>query len=154
MLRGLILLASLYAITLVSCEKPVTSNIPQITLMYAGPDSVSVVDTLTILLSVQDGDADLGVSPSSGGADIYVKDKRYDSADYKGYFFPELDPEILDPDKGVTAKCYLFLTSDQIQRRPDSIYAVLGDPTTLEIYVKDKAGNESNHVLTGEIRLF
>src|SRR4051812_35726975 len=76
------------------------SKIPQISLMYFGPDSMIInIDTPMLQFSLTDGDADLGNDPNGDLRDIYIKDFRYDTG-FVGYFFPSIDVSIEDPKKG------------------------------------------------------
>lgn len=130
------------------CEKNSVSKIPNISLIASGPNVIRVnLDTAFVYFSITDGDADLGNDTVSV---IYWKDSRYDSLGYIKAEFPEIDPDILDPKKGLTATCVLYPVP-QPTPRLDSIHLATGDTFTYEIYIKDKAGHESNHITTPPI---
>lgn len=132
-----------------SCAKNEMSNIPQITFLSIDPDlSVSKPDTAALVFSIDDGDADLGNSASSGKFDIYMKDLRFDSAGYVGYFFPAINTAALDPKKGVTARCTYFFYNYMLAPRTDSMHSKGFDTTRFDIYIMDKAGHQSNHIIT------
>jgi hypothetical protein len=81
--------------------------------------------------------------------DIYVKDFRYDTAGFIGYFFPAIDQSIEDPKKGIEGTCYfLFIGAAAITPRTDSLHTALGDTTHFEVYIMDRAGDTSNHIIT------
>lgn len=132
-----------------SCEKNTMSKIPQISLKYAGPDSMRAnVDTAFIVFNFTDGDADLSGDTSSA---VFIMDKRFESDGYIRYDFPEIDPNILDPKKGVTGTGYVILMSPPVVPRTDTVHMTFGDTTSFEMYITDRAGNQSNHITTGQI---
>ena len=151
--RNVVYLLLLLLIT-ASCKENRLSKIPRIELMAFGPDAVQVnYDTATLQFRLQDGDADLGNSLNSGKYDIYVKDFRFDTG-YAGYFFPQLDKSILDPNKGIEGTCRFYFTPYILLPRTDSIHMAEGDTTYFEVYIVDKAGNESNHIITSKVRMY
>jgi hypothetical protein len=144
-----IMLVSLFA---VSCKKKNNlSKIPQLSFLDMLPDSIkagSPADTLFIYFGFKDGDADLGnKNPNGTDYDIYFNDKRFDTG-YQGYFFPSIDPSIEDPNQGISGTGVFKMLGANIEPRTDSIHKKLGDTTVYEIYIKDRAGNKSNHILT------
>lgn len=153
-LRNLSLsLLSFFAIALASCEKNTMSKIPQIGFINMSSPVIRInrdVDTLNF--TFQDGDADLGLKdPNGKDYDIYIKDFRYDTG-YVGYFFPaDIDPEVENPKKGVIGTCAFAFTPDILLTRTDSIHMRNGDTTHFEVYIVDRAGNHSNHIVTSEI---
>lgn len=133
-----------------SCSKNTMSKIPHISLKYAGPDSMRAnIDTAFIVFNFTDGDADLGVDTSKSA--VFVKDMRFDSAGFIKYDFPAIDPNILDPKKGITGTGYVILLAPPLVPRPDTLHTVYGDTTSFEMYITDGAGNESNHINTNQI---
>lgn len=135
-----------------SCEKNSGSKIPQIALKYAGPDSVRAnLDTAFIQFSFTDGDADLAGDTAKSA--VFVKDKRYDSLGFVKYIFPDIDASIEDPKKGISGTAVVLLLQPPVTPRTDSLHMVLGDTTSFELYITDRAGNESNHITTGQIRI-
>jgi hypothetical protein len=136
-----------------SCQKNEMSKIPQIGLNYFGPETIRFnYDTAFLLLSLQDGDADLGNDKNGKNYDIYIKDFRFDTG-YAGYFFPDIDLSIEDPKKGITGTCMFYFIPAILSPRSDSLHTALGDTTHFEVYIKDRAGNQSNHVTTGDVIL-
>ena len=141
-----------------ACNKNKASKTPEISLINMTPDSIlqgSPEDTLFINFQLKDGDADLGVDqiaqvdPSQQKYDIYVRDARNDT--FTGYYFPEIDKEVLDPKKGIEGVCALTINGAFIYTRDDSLHQATGDTTHFELYIKDKAGNESNRITTGNL---
>ena len=148
---ALLLLA---AAAVFSCTKSNdVSKIPQISLIYFGStdgrDSmVQNIDTGLLKFGIVDGDADLGNDPSGPKDDIFVNDLRFDTG-YTGYHFPAIDQSIEDPKKGIQGTCTLILTPDLLAMRRDSLHLAVGDTVRFEVYVVDRAGNKSNHIVTG-----
>ena len=146
-------LLSFFALALASCEKNTMSKIPQIGFikMYLPVIRINR-DVDSLIFNFQDGDADLGLKDQNGhDYDIYIKDFRFDTG-YVGYFFPsDIDPEIEDPKKGVMGRCAFAFTPDILMTRTDSIHMKNGDTTHFEVYIVDRAGNHSNHIITSEI---
>lgn len=131
-----------------SCEKNTVSKIPHISLIRFGPDVIQVnLDTAFIEFSLTDGDADIGNDNTS---QIYLKDTRYESAGFIPTPFPEIDGTIEDPKKGLQGVC-LFIPVPQPAPRTDSLHMAVGDTMSYEIFIKDRAGNESNHIITNQI---
>ncbi len=136
-----------------SCQKNNNvSKIPQIGLIYfgsgEGTDSMRLnFDTAFLKFSIVDGDADLGVGTH---ADIFIKDFRYDTG-YVGYSFPTIDQTIEDPKKGIQGTCTFEFLPDILTSRSDSLHMATGDTTHFEVYIEDRAGNQSNHIVTGPI---
>jgi len=153
-LRNIVYLLLVVLIT-PSCQKNDLSKIPQIDLLYCGPsdgkDYVRVnVDTAVLQFSLSDGDADLGNKPGSGKYDIYIRDFRFDTG-YQGYYFPEIDGEIKDPNKGLSGTCTFSFIPPTLLPRTDSFHIINGDTTHFEVYIMDVAGNKSNHIITGNV---
>lgn len=145
-------LSALLLLACMACKKNEMSKIPLISLNYFGKDIRLVgVDTTLLVLNFEDGDADLGVEMTGDKFDIYINDKRFDTG-FTGYYFPKItDDAIKDPTKGMKGKCSFFFSPDLLLPRIDSVHMALGDTTHFEVYIKDAAGNESNHVTTGSV---
>lgn len=145
-----VLFLLLATLLLAACQKNDLSKIPRIGLTYFGPEIMRVnTDTVRMQFSVEDGDADLGVSKNSSYFDIYIKDFRFDTG-YVGYYFPEFDENLKDATKGLKGKCVFEFTTSILYPRSDSAH-MLSDTTHFEVYIRDKAGNESNHFVTGNV---
>ncbi len=128
------------------------SAIPAITLVEMTPNSVqqgSSEDTVYIKFTLTDGDADLGHDVSSSDYDIYIRDNHTDS--FTGYFFPEIAQNVLDPSKGISGTCTFKMLGALIYVRPDTVHLIKGDTVHYELYIKDRAGNTSNHISTPDL---
>lgn len=143
-LRNFLLFTIATAATL-SCKKGNDmSKVPQIGLSSFGPEYVRVnKDTLVIVFGLQDGDGDLG----RGKGDIFIHDFRY-PGQIDSFNFPDIDPTVVDPTKGLVGDCAFLYTPALLTPRSDSLHIATGDTTYFELYIKDKAGNESNHITT------
>lgn len=143
-----ILIIFLFATTGFSaCEKNSASKVPNITLMGANQFIKTNVDTMAIQFKIIDGDADLGNDTLSG---VYWKDSRFDSIGFTRADFPYIEPGAEDPKKGLEAIC-TFFPVPQPTPRFDSIHVLFGDTMNYEVYVQDRAGNKSNHIITPTI---
>ena len=128
-----------------SCEKNTTPNIPQISLLAFFPyDSMWVnVDTSYFIFGLEDGDGDIGNDTTSV---IYLKDSRYESAGFVKTPFPAIDPTIEDPKKGLKGTCTFYPVPQPVPR--DDTFHMHHDTLSYELYIKDRAGHESNHIKT------
>lgn len=143
----LVLLISMTLVT--SCEKNEVSKIPQIGFLQLTPQVIKAGrDTAFLQFSIRDGDADLGVKPGANKYDIYIKDLRFDSSDFIGYLFPGIDPGIKDPAKGITGICTFLLIPQLLYARTDSPRHYFFDTARFEVYIVDRAGNNSNRIVT------
>jgi hypothetical protein len=126
------------------------SDIPSIRLVSMTPDSVRAgsQDTVYITFSLADGDADLGNDPNGTVYDIYMKDSRVDT--FQGYFFPTISSDVTDAGKGVEGTCVFKQLAAFLVPR-DSLHMITGDTLFYEIYIKDKAQHESNHITTPKL---
>ena len=147
--------------TVVSCQKNNVSPVPYITSQYFGLDygrynDTPVImklssDTLYFQFSFIDGDGDLGNDTTNHMYDVYVKDFRYDTG-FVGYIFPQIDKSIEDPKKGLTGVCqFLFFAPNILLARPDSVHTYVADTTYFEVYIMDRAGHKSNHIVTPRV---
>ena len=134
------------SVAFTACEKNTVSKIPSISLMAFMPvDSMIVnIDTCYIEFSLTDGDGDIGNSPTS---QIYIKDSRFDSLGFVNFSFPTIDGSIETPKYGLQGTC-IFFPVPQPTPRLDSIHLVTGDTLTYELYITDRAGHQSNHIIT------
>jgi hypothetical protein len=149
-----IALLSLATTLFIACKKDSGANkVPKISLGEVTPDSLNTGDyrdTIVIRFSLEDGNADLGYDKNQlDNFDIYVRDTRVDT--FTGYFFPEIDDFVKNPQKGVQGTGYFFVFGAFTFVRDDSLHTATGDTTQFELYIKDKAGNESNRITTGNI---
>ncbi|MFI5195615.1 MAG: hypothetical protein ACHQD8_00865 [Chitinophagales bacterium] len=134
------------AIAFSACNKSTVSKIPQISLIAFVPkDSMIVnIDTCYIEFSLVDGDGDIGNDTVSV---IHLKDSRFDSAGFVKTPFPAIDASIEDPKKGLQGTC-LFFPVPQPTPRTDPFHVIHGDTLSYELYITDRAGHESNHIIT------
>jgi hypothetical protein len=143
-IRTLILLLCI-GVAFSSCEKNMVSKIPYINLLAFEPDSMRVnIDTTYFEFDITDGDADIGNDTVSV---IHLRDSRFDTAGFVKTPFPPIDGSIQDPKKGMEGYC-VFFPFPQPVPRGDSIHTHFGDTLTYELYITDRAGNESNHITT------
>ncbi len=144
--RFLILIFS--ALVLASCSKNTMSKIPSISglKLYPADSFIIGVDTAIMKFDFADGDADIANDPKSM---VYVKDSRYDTG-FQAYEFPSITSTIEDPNKGLIGTVYLL----PIQPTPrDSVHYHKGDTLTYEVYITDRAGNQSNHLISAPFYL-
>ena len=139
------------ATILFSCKKKDAENsnkIPTISYMLMSENTVKAASDQILLInfSFADGDGDLGNAPSSGNYDIYTIDNRDTSK--INYFFPQRLPTVVDPNFGISGDCTLGVDAGFILLRPTRPTV---DTVRYEIYIKDRAGNESNHITTPNI---
>ena len=132
-----------------SCEKNTVSKIPHISLNGSWPDVIKTgYDTAFVQFAFADGDADVGVDTVSA---VYIKDNRFDSAGYVKYEFPDIDAAIEDPKKGLTGTATVLLLLPPPAPRSDTLHTLHGDTTTFELYMTDRANNQSNHITTSPL---
>ena len=131
-----------------SCQKNTLSKIPSIDLTGFTNTPIKInKDNCFIDFNLTDGDGDLGNPVVAGGPyDIYIKDFRYDTG-FAGYYFPPTNLTTDETKNGLTGSCTFVITPFIINARYDSLHAN-GDTTHFEIYIRDKAGNTSNHITT------
>lgn len=145
---GLVLLA---AISATSCtkEKKSSGSIPRIQFTGLSGNTIKAGSSQVIYINFNfsDGNGDLGNKPSSGNYDIYTKDSRDDSSDVN-YFFPQDLPDNVEAGQEISGVCNLGLLGAYVLLRPDRPD---GDTVRYEIYIKDRAGNESNRFTTPDI---
>ena len=130
------------------CAKNSVSKIPQISLnVFLPMDSMRVnLDTVLLDFNLTDGDGDIGNNSASG---IYYLDSRYPGGGFLRADFPAIDPSIEDPKKGLQGSC-LFYPIPQPTPRTDTLHPTR-DTFHYEFYVTDRAGHESNHVITHDL---
>jgi hypothetical protein len=132
-----------------ACAKKKDRNkVPSIMLKGISTNEIKTGSSgfVHVFFSFADGDGDLGVKPSSGDFDIYTIDNR-DTAKV-GYFFPFELPDLRQDNEPLTGDCALSLEGAYMLLRPTRPG---GDTVNYEIYIRDQAGNESNHINTGDI---
>lgn len=134
-----------------SCKKTKNNNkLPVITLQ--GLDSNTVVsgsseDTVFIRFQVVDGDGDIAHDKVPNAEhDIYITDSR--TGEVLKYYYPDIPAGTINPEEGVNAFVTLKVLAAFIETRLDH---PLGDTLTYDLYVKDKAGNQSNILTTPKV---
>lgn len=141
-------------LSLASCKKDTLSKIPIIKFLSLTPGSIvggSSLDTVYVSFHVQDGDADLGVPQDNQHFDMYIQDSRYTNLGFVGYYFPAIDGSAEDATKGLTGTITYSALAATITPRSDSLHMAVGDTLQYEIYIKDRAGHESNHITTSSL---
>jgi len=122
------------------------------------PDSVqsgSPTDTVFIAFSFSDGDADLGNNPNDTIYDVYLRDSRYDTpgSTFTGYFFPPIDQTIENPDNGISGTAVFKQLAAFLLPRQDSNHIKNGDTLYFELYIRDRAGHNSDTIKTTNLYL-
>lgn len=144
-------MAVLALVAISSCTKSKKSsgNVPKIQFIGLSGNTIKAGSSQVIYInfSFSDGNGDLGNKPSSGNYDIYTKDSRNDSSDVN-YFFPQDLPNNVEAGQEVSGVCNLGLLGAFVLLRPDRPDR---DTVRYEIYIKDRAGNESNRFTTPDI---
>lgn len=113
----------------------------------ASPD-----DSTFLEFRFADGDADLGVgADATGEEDFFLVDSR--DGTVLSFLFPDIADELRDPAKGMTGTAVLIMPAALITPRLDSLHLANGDTLRYEVYVKDRAGHESNHFTTPDLIL-
>lgn len=109
-------------------------------------------DSVIITLKVKDGDGDIGFIPNGTPIeDLFIIDKRTDNlADT--YIIPSIPPQganngvIITMDVVFRTLCCRENSCDPDPEQPDELLP-------LEIYVQDRAGNQSNRVEINDLTL-
>ncbi len=122
-------------------EEPAYDFTPRIELLGITPDTVREFrDSLFFKVYYEDGDGDLGFSNFDSNS-VYIRDLRFTRFDefYLGPITPEEIGESISGEIDfVLPGLFLLANSDQ-------------ERTSFELMIKDRAGNFSNLVSTGEV---
>ncbi len=132
-----------------ACRREGQSNTPVIKLIASTPELKVNKDTMYIQFTVEDADADAATDSLSY---IYIKDTRFDSLGFIPNPFPNIDASLVNPDRGIKATV-LFSPLPAPVPRLDTIHLTFGDTVIYEMYVRDKAGHESNHLTLPQVIL-
>lgn len=134
-LNKLLFLAGLLLVIGCSKEEDVTySNVPAIELVSLSQDTIrQYEDVLTIRISYQDGDGDIGFEDPETYA-LFVRDIRLDAFD--GFYVGPLAP----PDANVPIQGELSIEFPSLFLFGNGAV----EQTRFEIKMIDRAGNESN----------
>jgi hypothetical protein len=127
-----------------SCHKdsPIDSSTPTIELVSVSASSIQEGDPLTFRIKYTDGDGDLGEN-SADAHNLFLVDNRV------GVTYEYRIQELAPPGSAVIIRGNLDveLKTTAITNGTNS------QLVTYSIYVKDRAGNQSNTVTTGEITI-
>jgi hypothetical protein len=151
-----LLFALLILAAFAACNKSNTlpKDRPYIDFISLTPDrvqqSVLSKDTVFLQFSFKDGNANLGVTPGGQERDIYVLDLR-DSSMFAEQYFPNMSGTIKDPTVGMQGTCTTWFPAAYIPVRQGHLNA---DTLQFEVYIKDRAGRESNHIITTPLYLY
>lgn len=144
---GILLICPLLLIA--ACQsKNNNTPYPQITLKGVSPETVkaeSVSDSLFISFDFFDGDGDI-----SEASPIKLVDSRTNDSIF--YYFPKIDPSIIDPATGIQGTTLVKIQAAILHLRADSAHAER-DTFQYKISIRDNAGNQSNTVTTPNIYL-
>ena len=139
----------LLGILLLSCNKSTNvSKIPSISFRSLEPQSVKAGGDSTVVVKInfEDGDGDIGF----GTYNIYMKDSRDSSVVLMK--IPEI-PSAYSPQNGIKGLITVDYLSALLTLRPDTAH-INSDTLRWAIYIKDKAGHQSNTILTDSLYLF
>jgi hypothetical protein len=120
---------------------------------YMKQNSNSLADSLLLTFSFTDGDGDLGSDDSVG---VYIKDGR-DGFDKPPYKIPYINPQ--GAGNGISGEISIRLNTTCCTFAngypPCSVVPnVPYDTLTYQVYIRDRAGNESNVIETPQILLY
>lgn len=141
---------AILALSLVTSCKKVKNNNKKPVITYLGLDSNTVVsgsseDTVYVHFQVTDGDGDIAHGQSEH--DIYMTDSR--TGQKLEFFYPEIPEGTINTDEGVNATVTVKIVAALfLETRLDHPN---GDTLTYDLYVKDRASNQSNTVTTSKI---
>jgi hypothetical protein len=141
MIRSLVLVF-LVSVALVACKKvDEIGPIPEIEFVSVTPGNVQeYADSLVFTIKYRDGDGDLGEN-TSGAENFFLADSR-NNVIYK-FRIPQLAPDnssiIIEGNLNVTLANTAIIDGSNSQT------------FTYSIYVKDRAGNQSNTVVTSPV---
>jgi hypothetical protein len=124
---------------------------PKIRLEGVSPSRIvqGSADTVLIALHIEDGDADLYNDNQTQW--IYVKDTaRFPQSDPTTYLPPAVPDVLMNPANGFSGLYTIKLPGAFLTIEDTSL---MEETMAYEIFIKDKAGNESNRVYTGKIIL-
>lgn len=148
--------------SIISCVKPTEySDIP--TLQFVGFSKQTLnqgafaEDSVTMTLFFTDGDGDFGTEAKKTEPNIFVKDLRTNQTlrEYKAPFVP-----LEGAGNGISGKISILLFSTCCIFPKDTGIPPCEKPVlyptndlTMEIYIKDRTGNQSNKVITPSLKL-
>jgi hypothetical protein len=126
-----------YCLLFPSCkkDKPVYSEVPEITFVSVSSTNVNDSDPLTFVISYQDGDGDLGEN-TDGVHNLFLSDNRF-ATPYQ-YRVKELAPHSSVIIKGTLS----------IELISAKLTGAGPENAVFSIYVVDRAGHKSNTVIS------
>lgn len=133
----------LSVVHLYSCKKdePVYSTTPEIGVVSISPSTVKEFqDQVTIVISYQDGDGDLGEN-NPDVSNLFLTDNRI-GVTYE-YRIPQLSPD--NSDLIIKGNLNVVLKNTGITNGASS------QTVNYSLYVVDRAGNKSNTVTTSDV---
>ena len=136
-----------------SCfDAPVFENAPSITFnKWQSPRNPVVItdfdaDSLSLFINFEDGDGDLG-DTTTGMSNIFIKDLKTNIID--AYQMDPIPSSGSVPD--ISGTIEVKLGPNLIGRCLLPGISTPLDTTRYEVYIKDRAGNESNKIITGDV---
>lgn len=144
-----LLLLFLILLSLSCSKKPKFSIVPKITYNSLQPQILQAGSSnggTTISFYFEDGDGDIGF----GTYNLYIKDSRDSSIALMK--IPEI-PSAYSPQNGIKGLITVDYLSALLTLRPDTAH-INSDTLRWAIYIKDKAGHQSNTILTDSLYLF
>lgn len=130
------------------------SPIPSIAFVSMEPRTVQAAsseDKVFLKFNFFDGDADLSVGSASTASDVFLIDSRDSSV--REMLLPNIEDAMRDPVNGMMGDATLTLEAALLLPRNDSLHLATGDTLRYEVYIRDRAGNESNRFTTPDIFL-
>ncbi len=152
--------ATLLFILVLSCTQPPDyPDEPVITFERTSRDSMiqgsQNQDSITIHFSYTDGDGDLGNEDET--FDVFVRDSRFPELDYATFILPFIPPR--GTGNGISGEVSLVVFTSCCIFPPGTFPACDNpaefprDTLQFEIFILDRSGNESNHIMTDDIIL-
>ncbi|MBX7227374.1 MAG: hypothetical protein K1X55_15170 [Chitinophagales bacterium] len=136
-----------------SCfDAPVFDDVPSITFnKWQSPRNPVVItdfdaDSLSLFIDFKDGDGDLG-DTTTGASNIFIKDLKTNIIDT--YQMDPIPANGSVPD--ISGTIEVKLGPNLIGRCLLPGVSTPLDTTKYEVYIVDRAGNESNKIITGEV---
>lgn len=132
-------------LNLAACEQenPLPGVIPKISLESTAPLEVKALeDSILFTIRYEDGDGDIGDN-SIGQSNLFIFDPRLQATEER-----QIHQLVPNGSKVPIRGQFSFSLPFLIKTEPNPIEAV-----SFEIYLRDRAGNESNHVSTPLINI-
>ncbi len=146
-MRVLLVLLSSILMAASCVTPPEYSDIPEIAF-----DSINVaqatpgIDSIVVAFTFQDGDGDLGAAEGDTSINAYLVDRRTNFA--YNYQIPFINER--GNNKAISGTIWITVQSFSFSCRPNR---PLFDTLSYEVYIIDRAGNESNRITTPDIVL-